>query len=350
MPSRPAADACLKAAFSAIGGAHFFESAFGGLTTEQATSLCAAGREGKFLADFFQTIGGEETPVFADVVKALAHHIDQLSEDVAVVTKIATSLDVKHPGTGLVGIRTTKRCNKGWGMTGQATKEKAVVTGVAIRAILALVLAPTDKLFWEQAKGDRLSWEPMSWEEFALQELGPVILSVCALTLSADFDGVRPAGLSPKVSWLAMVPWIYVGGNVGLLKTLPRVGGEFKIPAEHRDGGSSLGLNAKIWHVFPKIYASNSKKECQVCKPVCVYKNNPVCCLELSKSAATVQEAATTPNVASPAVDVNSILLATISTLNDEIARLKTENEHLRQMAACGGQDDDSDSNDDDGN
>jgi hypothetical protein len=353
-PDRTAAAACLKAAFSAIGGPHFFESAFGRLTTEGACSLCAAGQEGEFLAAFFSTIGGEETPVFADVVKALAHHIDGLREEVAVVAKTASSLDVKHPGTGLVGIRTTKACNKGWGSSGEdgfglTTQEKAVVTGVATRALLALVLAPTDRLFWERARGDRSFWEQMSWEQFALRELGPVLLTVCALTLSADFNGVRPRGLSPKVSWLALVPWIYVGGNVGPLKTLPLVGAEFEIPAEYQDDDAgSFGLNAKTWHLFPKIYASNSKKEYKVCAPACLYKNNPVCCQGLYKSAATGQ-ATPTACLASAVLDMTPILMTTIATLNDEIARLKRENEHLRQRAAETAGDGEDDSSEDAG-
>ena len=43
------------------------------------------------------------------------------------------------------------------------------------------------------------------------------------------------------------------------------------------------------------------------------------------------------------------ILMTTIATLNDEIARLKKENEHLRQMAAEKAKDDESGASDDDG-
>ena len=77
-------------------------------------------------------------------------------------------------------------------------------------------------------------------------------------------------------------------------------------------------------------------------------KNNPVCCQGLSKSAATGQ-AATIPGLASAAGDMTPILMTTIATLNDEIARLKKENEHLRQMAAEKAKDDESGASDDDG-
>jgi hypothetical protein len=346
--ARLAAAACLKAAFSAIAGDHFFESAFGGLTTEQASALCAAGQEGKFISTYFTSVGGEDTPVLSDVVKAIAHHVDGVGDKVAVVTKVASGLDVKAGGTGLLGIRTTKSCNKGWGATresalGMTADEASVVTGVGTRALLALVLAPTDRLYWEGVRGD---WKddknPLSWEAFALRELGPVILAVCALTLSADYEGERPVGLSPKVSWLALVSWIYVGGHVGHLRNLPPVGEGFEIPAEFQDDAGSFGLDAKIWYLFPKIYASNSKKECKFCKPVCLFKNNPACCKDQPKSPnlAPTAQAATT---AAPASDMTAILMTTISNLNEEIARLKRENEHMRQMAADRTNDDASD-------
>ena len=173
-------------------------------------------------------------------------------------------------------------------------KQLTIVEGVAIRAVLALVLAPTAKHWWYSSRGYFNAEKHgfcLTRDTLVGRELGGVLLALGAMTLIADQGNdpkcppKRPPGMSEKASLMALVPWVCVGGSkIGNLKLLPEMGNEWRVPVQFAPTGS-FGFDAQIWRLFPKIFASNSKSECKACLKDCLYLNNPGCCSMYSNIA-----------------------------------------------------------------